>query len=149
MLGLANKKVREISMIEKVLVPVDIAHLDKAKSIIEVAMQNVSDTGKVYLLYVVEDIPKWAEVQLPKDQIKKSIQQAKSILEEMAKKCHCPVEMEVLRGRTYKTILEFAKKQKIDLIVLASQCAALQKYYLGSNAAKVVRHANCSVYLLR
>ncbi|MFQ5760821.1 MAG: universal stress protein, partial [Acidiferrobacterales bacterium] len=42
-----------------------------------------------------------------------------------------------------------AEKAGCDLIVMASQRPELKDYLLGPNAARVVRHANCSVLVAR
>ena len=39
--------------------------------------------------------------------------------------------------------------QGVDLIIVASHRPGLQDYFLGSTAAKVVRHAKCSVLVIR
>jgi len=59
--------------------------------------------------------------------------------------CH-PV---VAEGRIYKMILEVAKKVGIDLIVMGSHTPEISDFLLGPNAAKVVRHATCSVMVVR
>ena len=52
-------------------------------------------------------------------------------------------------GHPYKTILEMAKEKDAELIIVASHKPDLQDYFLGSTAAKVVRHATCSVLVVR
>ena len=42
-----------------------------------------------------------------------------------------------------------AEEKKAELIIVASHQPGLQKYFLGSTAAKVVRHATCSVIVVR
>lgn len=55
----------------------------------------------------------------------------------------------VAHGTIYEQILHFAKEAKVDLIVMASHRPELQDYLLGPNAARVVRHAHCSVTVVR
>ena len=52
-------------------------------------------------------------------------------------------------GVVYEEIIEAAKKLKTDLIVLAAHRSNVEAFLLGSNAAKVVRHVNCSVVVVR
>ena len=59
------------------------------------------------------------------------------------------LEVRISSGNPYKAILEVAKEEGADLIVLASHRPGLQDYFLGSTAAKVVRHAECSVLVRR
>lgn len=62
-----------------------------------------------------------------------------------------PVEVHphVLHGTVYDEILRAAEKLKADVIVMGSHRPALKDYLLGPNAARVVRHASCSVYVVR
>ncbi len=136
-------------MSEKILVPVDIAHIEEARSIIQVAMKHFSDDSSVVMLNVVEDIPKWAEAELPKGTVQQSLQHVQGKLQELAKNCTREVEIDVRRGHAYQTILDVVEEKQIDLIVIASHQPGLRDYYLGSTAAKVVRHAACSVYVVR
>ncbi|MFA5537705.1 MAG: universal stress protein [Gemmobacter sp.] len=55
----------------------------------------------------------------------------------------------VLRGHAARMILEWADTAGIDCIVIDSHRPGLADYFLGSTAARVVRHAKCSVHVLR
>jgi len=55
----------------------------------------------------------------------------------------------VSQGTIYKEILDAAERVGCDLIVMASHRPELADYLLGPNAARVVRHANCSVLVVR
>ncbi|SFJ69469.1 universal stress protein [Celeribacter neptunius] len=52
-------------------------------------------------------------------------------------------------GTAYHEILEVAEKDGADLIVLGAHRPDLKDYLLGPNAARVVRHSNASVYVVR
>lgn len=52
-------------------------------------------------------------------------------------------------GSAYHEILLTAEKDGADLIVLGAHRPDLKDYLLGPNAARVVRHAKCSVYVVR
>lgn len=52
-------------------------------------------------------------------------------------------------GKTYEEILKTAKVAKTSLIVVGAHKADLKDFLLGPNAARVVRHATCSVYVVR
>ena len=49
----------------------------------------------------------------------------------------------------YNVILEVAQEADVDLIVIGSHRPAMKDYLLGTNADRVVRHANCSVLVAR
>ena len=55
----------------------------------------------------------------------------------------------VAEGKIYQEILKAADAIKADLIVMGSHRPELSDYLLGPNAAKVVRHAKCSVMVVR
>lgn len=52
-------------------------------------------------------------------------------------------------GKAYHEVLETAKKDEADLIVIGAHNPDIKDYLLGPNAARVVRHARCSVYVVR
>lgn len=52
-------------------------------------------------------------------------------------------------GTVYEEIIETARRIKADLIVMASHRPELRDYLLGPNAARVVRHSECSVLVVR
>lgn len=59
------------------------------------------------------------------------------------------VHPHVLHGTIYDEILRAADKLAVDVIVIGAHRPALSDYLLGPNAARVVRHARCSVYVVR
>ena len=59
------------------------------------------------------------------------------------------VQQIVANGTVYKEVLSTAGEIGVDLIVMASHRPELQDYLLGPNAARVVRHAEMSVMVVR
>lgn len=59
------------------------------------------------------------------------------------------VHPHVLHGRVYDEIISAAKRLDVDAIVLASHRPELSDYLIGPNAARVVRHAPQSVFVVR
>ena len=60
-----------------------------------------------------------------------------------------PTQRIVAEGRIYQEILNAAKTIRADLIVMGSHHPELKDYLLGANADKVMRHADCSVMVVR
>ncbi len=58
-------------------------------------------------------------------------------------------EVIVRQGSIYSEILSVAREQQVDLIVMASHRPEMKDYLIGTNAARVVRHAACSVLVVR
>ncbi len=66
---------------------------------------------------------------------------------------HVPADLRaheyVGRGPIYDEILRAAREIGVDCIVMGSHRPELKDYLLGPNAARVVRHAPCSVMVVR
>ena len=52
-------------------------------------------------------------------------------------------------GSVYRQILDAASRVKADLVVMSGYRPSLQTFLLGTNAERVARHADCSVYIVR
>ncbi len=59
------------------------------------------------------------------------------------------VHPHVLHGNIYDEILRAADKLDVDVIVMGAHRPEARDYLLGPNAARVVRHARQSVYVVR
>jgi nucleotide-binding universal stress UspA family protein len=136
-------------MYKTILVPIDIANLDKGTAMIDVATAHAGKDTRIILLNVVEEIPAWAAAEIPEGILDKSHQTSVDEMNAIAEASGIDMEVEVRMGHSYKTILEVAKEKTVDLIIIASHRPGLQDYFLGSTAAKVVRHAKCSVLITR
>jgi nucleotide-binding universal stress UspA family protein len=136
-------------MYKTILVPIDMAHVVEGRANLDLAALHAADGAKIILLNVVEDIPGWAAAELPADLLTNSQASSREELKKLASSSGMEMEVEVRTGHSYHTILEVAEEKKADLIIVASHRPGLQDYFLGSTAAKVVRHAKCSVLVIR
>jgi nucleotide-binding universal stress UspA family protein len=136
-------------MYKTILVPIDMAHVAEGKRIIDVAVEHAAENARIILLNVVEEIPNWAAVELPADIIDKSLESSQTELKAIANASGIKMDIEVRTGHSYNTILDVAEEKGADLVIIASHRPGLQDYFLGSTAAKVVRHAKCSVLVVR
>lgn len=136
-------------MYKTILIPVDMSNVAEVNTIIDSASVHGDSSSKIILLNVVEEIPNWAAVELPSGILDKSVQSSWKELQALAGSADTEIEVEVRIGHPYKTILEVAEEKSADLIIVASHQPGLQDYFLGSTAAKVVRHAKCSVLVVR
>ena len=59
------------------------------------------------------------------------------------------IPVTVQEGSVYREILKQAHSLSADLIIMASPKGESPYYLFGPNAARVVRHANCSVQIVR
>jgi universal stress protein F len=136
-------------MFKTILVPIDMAHVTEGKAIIDMAAQHGATGAKIILLNVTEEIPGWAAAELPAGLLEQSRAQSEADLKAIAAASGIAMDVEIRSGHPYKTILEVAEEKAADLIIIASHRPGLQDYFLGSTAAKVVRHAKCSVLVIR
>lgn len=136
-------------MFKTILVPIDTGHADESNNIINIAAANGTEDARIILLNVVEDIPNWVAVELPAGFQKKASQAALDEMNAIAEASEIKTEVDIRLGHPYQTILDVAKEEGAELIIIASHQPGLQDYLLGSTAAKVVRHARCSVLVIR
>ncbi len=59
------------------------------------------------------------------------------------------VEPAVRVGSVYREALNFARDCGAELIVMGAHKPGMADYLLGSNASQIVRHAKCSVWVVR
>jgi len=135
-------------MYENILVPIALDHGPNTAKALEVAQKLVSDGGKITVLHVLEDIPAYVSQYLPEGQLSKNAKEAEASLKTEA--VSVPgAETKVVTGHSGTTITEYADGHGCDLIVIASHRPGLQDFFLGSTAARVVRHAPCGVHVIR
>lgn len=136
-------------MYNTILVPIDMAHAEKGKSTIEIARKLSGEDTQILLLHVIEDIPNWVAAEMPAGILEKSRQSMQEELQAIANASSIKADVLIRSGHPYRTILDKADEEEVDLIIVASHKPGLQDYFLGSTAAKVVRHAKCSVLVVR
>ena len=136
-------------MYDSILVPVELSHVDTAIGAIDIAKKLLNQNGKIILINVVGDIPSYIEAELPIDLMQNSIDQAFEKLTEISKSEKISSQVEIRKGQPATLILEAAKSHNIGLIIVASHRPGLSDYFLGSTAARIVRHAQCPVLVNR
>ncbi|PSL18152.1 universal stress protein [Shimia abyssi] len=135
-------------MYKNVLVPVASDHDPKTENAMTVARLLLDAGGKITVLTVLETIPEYIMSQLPDGQMEHN----RKTMEEGLSQDHDgadDVEIVVISGHAGRSIVEYAQEQGIDCIVMNSHRPDLSDYFLGSTAARVVRHAQCGVHVLR
>jgi nucleotide-binding universal stress UspA family protein len=137
----------------QVLVPIDLADPDLATPSIETAVTLVrASGGSVRLLNVLPVTPLMLAEFVPADFDDQQRQTAMEALDIVAKECGLDprhVSVTVRQGGVYHEIIEEATAIAADLIVMSSHRPGKRSYFLGSNAAHVVRYATCSVLVVR
>lgn len=143
-------------MIGPVLCAVDVSNGDDDINIIQKAAQLAALEGAQ--LDVIAVVPDFGMSQVGaffgKDHHDKMVSEAKGHLNALVSQALDPAQNEKVRhvvatGRAYEEVLNLAKNTGASLIVVGAHKADLSDYLLGPNAARVVRHAKCSVYVVR
>ena len=136
-------------MSRKIIVPVELPDEGKAAKMIEAARDLGGGDAQITLVHVVADVPTYVAAELPGGILDKLQETAKAKLADIAKSIGINADIEVRRGQPATVILGVAKEKSADVIIIASHHPGFSDYFLGSTAARVVRHADCSVYILR
>lgn len=139
-------------MFKTILVPVDISQLDAAIQALSLAKDVAKARGgKIVLLNVVEEVPNYIAAEIPAEILSNSVERAETELMAFAEREGMAGDAEIVirRGHAARDILTFASERKADMIVMASHDPGIADYFLGSVAGHVVRHAHCSVLVVR
>ncbi len=137
-------------MYKSILVPVALGGEGVGRGLMEKAKKLLSDGGKITLLHVMEEIPGYVAASIPREKLAARRTEALRKLESLASAARgVNVDTEVLSGNAPNNILDAAKECGADLIIIGSHSPGLQDYFIGSTAARVVRHAKCSVLVSR
>jgi nucleotide-binding universal stress UspA family protein len=140
-------------MFHSIVVPVDLAEIDLALPAIQRAAHLVRESGgRMTLVNVVPVMPVMMMDTVPVSYEAEIAEKAKASLAELAATIDLPASQlgTVVRiGGIQHEILAVAKEEHADLVLVGSHEPHLSTYLLGSNATAIVRHAHCSVLVLR
>lgn len=136
-------------MYDTILVPIDLSHKHSGVNAIKIAKKLINDGGKIILISVLDDVPAYVEAEIPQGLRENAKKEALLQLTKIAKENGIGSNILLRLGRAASTILETAETHSADLIIIASHKPGLSDYFLGSTAARVVRHAQCPVLVER
>lgn len=136
-------------MYRNILVPVAFDHEERGITALGVAHQLKDDRGRITLLYVEDELPEFIEKHIPTGVAEARRKDMQAKLGTMASTISDDVDTQIASGHAGRTIVEYAIDHGVDCIVIASHKPGLQDYFLGSTAARVVRHSPCSVHVIR
>ena len=136
-------------MYKNIIIPVDLAHEERLPSMLAVAKRLAAEGASVAVLNVVENLPAFVAAEMPSDIMPRLKGDAEQSLLKLAETLDNPPEMIVAVGHPASAILDTAAERGADLIVIASHRPGFGDFLIGSTAARVVRHAQCSVHVVR
>ena len=141
-------------MFKTVLLPIDLDQESSWKKALPTALEFCrASGGSLHILTVVPDFGMSIVGQFFPEGFEKKM--ADSVMQKLHEfvNAQVPAEMKVQHivgeGSVYEVILSIAEKISADAIVIGSHRPELKDYLLGPNAARVVRHAKCSVMVVR
>jgi universal stress protein G len=133
-------------MFKTILVAIDLEHGEHSRHILRAAKVIADANGAdVHVLNVVAAAPAINYEQLASGQVEKELANLAAELDFETGEVSCLIRF----GTVYEEILAAAEIVKADLIITGSHKPNVSDYLLGSNAARVVRHASCSVFVVR
>ncbi|WP_298908186.1 universal stress protein [uncultured Aliiroseovarius sp.] len=143
-------------MTQTILCAVDINRADAENSVLKTAAELAEMRGaQLDVITVVPDFGMSVVGAYFQDHHVKSAQtDASDLLKKMTAKtlgaeADAKLRHIVAVGSVYEEVLRAAELGNADLIVLGAHRPDLKDYLLGPNAARVVRHSTCSVYVVR
>ena len=140
-------------MFKKILVPVDPNEMEFAKPAVAAAADLAAQgDGEVLLVGVMPVMNGYVSEFLPADfeaGFEKETEARIRTLGTEAGLKDGRFSVKLRSGSVYHEVIDEAKDSDVDVIVVTSHRPQMSTYLLGSNAAKIVRHAPCSVLVLR
>lgn len=136
-------------MYKRILMAIDPSHGSDQQGILKTSAHLAGESGaEFFALTVVEPIPASVEAEASANLAERSATLAMEELKAVVGN-RPDIECVVRHGKPGTVITEFARQKGVDCIVLASHKPGLRDYFLGSTAGRVVRHAACSVHVMR
>lgn len=133
-----------------VLVPFD--YSDASVNGVRTALAMVESKDRVRVVYVWPQLPEM-EAQDALDEAireRRKTEATVAIKEALEKADLRGVQIDVLIGDPAHQIVEHAEQQETDFIVIPSHgYTGVKRWFLGSVAERVVRHAKCPVLVLK
>jgi nucleotide-binding universal stress UspA family protein len=141
------------AMFKKLLVPVDLSDMPMMKASLDAAKSLATVWGsEVRLAYVMPFVPSSYLEYVPADFDTNEKDRSQAELTKLAEELDLApgkVSTVVRKGGVYHEVLAEAEQTHCDLIIVSSHWPTLVTYLTGSHATNIVRHANCSVLVLR
>ena len=142
-----------VEQYKKILVAVDGSEqsYDALHEAVEIAQVNQSH---LKILYVLNDKLANIPVRVDTMTLYKSVQEHSDYVVEQVQKALVDIELnfEIVRltGSPKREIVNFAKENNIDLVVLGSTgLDAIDRFILGSTTQYIVSHAPCNVMVVK
>ena len=149
-------------MTMKILVPIDLADMATMEKVLAAAVQQTEATGgALTVMTVVPDMVSGIDYRYAirgetggsehydmREIVAEALERLNAVVAQ-----HTPAGMQVetlaRHGTVYEQVLDVAKDLAVDQIVIGAHRPAVSDFLLGPNTARIVRHATCSVNVIR
>jgi nucleotide-binding universal stress UspA family protein len=146
-----------ITPVKKILMPIDRSEYKKKILAYAFSLSKAwnADVTALHVIDVGGRVGYSRDEETKLERIQKARKPAEELLNEidlMAKKQGFHIEKEVIQGNNTvgKTIIDYGKKNKMDLIVIGTKgMTAVEEYFFGSVAKEVLRYSHCPVFAIR
>ena len=140
-------------MFKRIIVAVDLADPAPTPKGLEQAVEIAKASGgELRLVNVQPIVPATFMEYVPADFDVEQVKRAEETVASLVAGVDLPVGRKsgaARAGGIYHELLQEASDWGADLVVVGSHQPAISDYLLGSNATTIVRHANCSVLVVR
>lgn len=135
-------------MYQNILIPVLLDEEHDATASFDVARALAGENAKMTVLHILETIPAYVTAQIPDAMLANTHAEVEEKLNDVVKGLP-GAEAKLISGHAGAAIVDYVKDHGIDCVVVASHRPGFQDFFLGSTASRVVRHASCSVHVIR
>lgn len=142
-------------MYSKVVLPIDIHDQNSWVKAVPAALKICQTfAAELHVLYVLPalnaSVSAYVTEAISRDALRSKLEQELTELVQQFDAGDIPLFEAIIDGSSiHQSILTFQKNIEADLIVMNSHHPQASDYLLGPNSAHVVRHAHCSVFVVR
>ncbi|MBZ4021340.1 universal stress protein [Rhodobacter sp. TJ_12] len=135
-------------MYSNIIVPVAFDESHNPDAAIDIARALAAPGARVTLVHVMADVPGYAISYMPDGYDTELRNTLQNQLDQLGNSFENGAGV-IRQGHAANEILDLADEIGADCIVIAGHRPGFGDYLIGSTAARVVRHAPCSVMVLR
>lgn len=137
-----------------VLAAIDLQHDESDRHVVSEALSLARGHGvNLHLVFVIPDQNlSYVQNYVPKEMKKQVETDAKGEIDAFAASIEAgdiAVKTHIRRGTVYGEVIDLSDELRADFVVVGSNRPGLSDYFIGPNAARIARHADCSVLVVR
>ncbi|MCP4765821.1 MAG: universal stress protein [Gammaproteobacteria bacterium] len=141
-------------MYKNILLPVDMEHTAESERALDIALAEAQrSNAKLTIMTIAPGfgsplVASYFDEDVVKGALKEVARHLKKYIDDNVPD-YIETDAVVVEGHPANLILERAREDNIDLIVMASHNSEIENLILGSCAARVVNHAHCTVTVVK